>query len=589
MFDRKLIPSQNPGIRQYLQNVLGQVHTTNDIKSLIDKKVEKVSQTIKDKIVKTVTISDYYNQLWKQTDLKQDDKDFAIKSLEKIQKTVKAQIKAGLQEVAPKSANLNVINVDFQMTPFEDFNYQEKLKGIKKHKQLDLESDLFAQHANDKEVLHALNRPFRSVPNLRAPDSLHYTAGLYDIDETEEEKMQKAGEFVKKIKEERRLFVKKMKKVEKSAETRELEELQLFRENEKKEQEQREKERKERLAAHIKELKGRSEARIKESTRWEEEYKASLESKPLFKEIQKRYKKEQLLPELEEKKKKLQELRDFYKPMAREEILEHEKKVLKQLEEKNAERKEQLFENSKWIPQKPAYESKHHRSVVEELKNARRQKDDEKLEVLKKKEKVMELLQEVKDNHLPKNDPQKELELMAVVEQLKKKKDWRARPVQGEEPQEEPDHKKIGAEYLKSVKEMVKNRKPAKTLSHTKDDISASGLMSDRNSKKIPGGTVQSDSAAVQKPRNYLAELRKENKIQSSNAHVDTLINNKKMDTKEKKKLLQSEVEKMEEKTKRKEAVKKFKSKKEFDDNDAEEVDMLYINTIKAKLEMLGA
>jgi len=497
MFDKTRIPPQNAQVKQYLTSILDKSGAPADLKAIIDKKIEKIHQTTHDKIVHTVSVSEYLDHLWKQPDLKPADKDVAIKKVVAIQEAKKKQLKKGEQEVAKTPADLDVICSKFKMTPFEEFNYQETIKNIRKKKKLDMESDLFTNHTSDLDILHALNRPARILSRSSCPDVLHYTAGLFDGDETEQVKKMKAEDFVKKIKDEKKAFQQKIKKLEKSVENRELEELERYKKKELEEEEQRQKEKKKRLEAHIRELKARSEVRLKESEKWQEEYKAHLAKKPLFKELETKFKKGFVIPELEERKKKLQEIRDFHKPISKQELIEHEQKVQKVLEDRVQEKKEQL-ENSRWNYKKPEYESKHHRVFAEELSKARRQKEEEQLEKLKRKEKVLELLQEVKDNHLPRIDPQKELELMSRLEKLKARKDGRSKTADDEDKEEIANPKKLGAEYLKSVKELVKKIKKdnsqiikPKELESVSKGVD-SGLGSERTDKKRGVGSTKS-------------------------------------------------------------------------------------------------
>lgn len=104
MFDKNLIPPQNPKLTQHLTGLYGHVGASADLKAviilfilvdefkiisffdlemnrfkltfqIIDKKLDKVDQTMKDKILSTLTISEYFDQQWKQADLKDADKE----------------------------------------------------------------------------------------------------------------------------------------------------------------------------------------------------------------------------------------------------------------------------------------------------------------------------------------------------------------------------------------------------------------------------------------------------------------------------------------------------------------------------------
>jgi len=113
----------------------------------------------------------------------------------------------------------------------------------------------------------------------------------------------------------------------------------------------------------------------------------------------------------------------------------------------------------------------------------------------------------------------------------------------------------------------------------------ATNVTVDKDGKSLS----QAKSENTFRKRNYLAELRKDNKLTGTPHGVESILKNKKLDGTEKKELLQTEIEKLEEKAKRLEMLKKHKATKPNEGHDAEgEVDQIYINAIRAKLEMLG-
>jgi hypothetical protein len=362
--------------------------------------------------------------------------------------------------------------------------------------------------------------------------------------------------------------------------------LERLRQKEKTEHEQRREEKKERLEVYLKELKERAEERDKEKMRFEEDFKALLKKKPLYKEIEDRYKKEFIVPALEQKKKKLKELRDFYRPVPIEKILEHEKKYIHSLGDQS--KKKEHSTSSKWIYQKPDFESKHYRSFAEEVIKIRRRKDDDHAEKIQRKEKVMELLQEVKENFLPKADHSKTLELQAIVEKLKEKEarqHHRSKTYDEEEEAGIKPRRKIGLEYLKSVKDLVQKKREAGKLKEKDHAVDIHLLSQD---KKQTSTSMKSDTVTVKRP-NYLTELRNNKKLRSSDNHVELIIKNNKMESSKRKELLNNEIGKLEEKARKKEEIRKYKKKGPNDVDEADEVDNIYINAIKAKLEVLGS
>jgi len=477
------------------------------------------------------------------------------------------------------------------MTPFEEIAYQEKVKEVRSKKKLEIENPLQMSLNDDPDFIHALNRPYHSVTTKSDPGFIHYVGGLCDPEDADEIKQQRAGNLVRKIKADRKEFDEKLKQRELSQELREKEKMERLLQREQQEEQLRQKKRKEELDNHIKELKARRDVRAKESEKWEQEYKAGLSKRPMFKEIEIKYKKAYVIPELEQRKKKLQELRDFHKPMNHEELLQREQMVMKTLEEEHAKRKMMTDMSSKWTYQKPAYESRHHKTFAEETAKMRAQKENEDVEKMRRKERVNELLNNVKEKHAPKVDAAKELELVEMIEKLKQKKNINDRMNLGEEkPVEDGEHvRKLGNDYLQEVKEKVKKHK------ETNKTATANGerdMKTEASSSKMKtANSVKSNPEGIKK-KDYLSELRRENKIADSSTKIDVIIKKKDLDEKEKEMLLKTEVQRLEEKVKRKEMVKKLKKGKGDELNNVfedEEVDQLYVNTIKAKLEMLSA
>lgn len=590
MFTKKQVPRENPQIKQFFTQILGVTGATADQKSAVDRKLEKVNRTIADKIESTPTISEYFDRVWKQNNV--NDQEYVVKKLQAIQYGVKQEIIDDIQKVSKTSANLDVINNEFKMTPFEEKAYQEKVKEVRQKKKLEIENPLQTSLNDDPFFIHALNRPYHSVTTKSDPGFIHYVGGLCDPEDPDYVKQKKAGDLVRKIKADRKEFDEKLKQRELSTDLREKERIERLLQREQQEEQLRQKQKKEQLDHHIKELKARSDVRAKESAKWEQEYKSNFAKRPMFKEIEMKYKKAYVIPELEQRKKKLQELRDFHKPMNHEELLQREQVIMRTLEEEHAKKKN-VTDTSKWNYKKPAYESRHHRVFADEVSKMRSQKEDDDADKMKRKERVNELLKDVKERHAPKVDANKELELVEMIEKLKQKKNAYDRTSLGEEkPVEDAENvKKLGNDYLQEVKEKVKKYKETnKTATANGERIS--DLKTEASSSKMKtSSSVKSHPVEGIKRKDYLLELRRENKIADSSTKIDVILRKKDLDEKEKETLLKNEVQRLEEKVRRKELVKKLKGGKGDDLNGAiedEEVDQLYVNTIKAKLEMLG-
>jgi len=587
MFDQQQIPSVNPQINQYLNGLYAQSGANAESKAAIEKKIGKVDNTIKDKILTTTAISEYFDEIWNHPELKDKHKDFVITKLEAIQQAKKEQIINNKQKVSQSMANLDEIIESFKMTPYEEFNMQEKLKQAQKKKNVELDNYFLPGKKGDPDVLRSLNRPYKSVLNTSIPIGLHYTGGIFGSDDEETLKKQQAKEFVKKIKEEKKAYFRKMRELGESLEAKKLEDLERYQKKMEEEEERRFKEKKEKMEVHIKTLEAGTKTRAKNLEDWKEDYSAYLSKKPMYRQIQDNFKKAIVIPELEERKKKLQEIRDFHKPIYREDIIEHQQKVQKAFDDKQELRRREEGD-SKWSYQKPAFESSYHQTFAEETVNNRRKRELEVMDCLKRKERIMELMHDVKEKHLPKVDPQKELELMSMVEKLNNRNKKKNRKLPGSVDEDDFDDythgRKLGDDYLKAARELGRKNLMSKTVAPS---ATVSEKTNDDNFRASE--LLKSESSApVLKKRNYLADLRKENKLNTVDKSVDIIIKNKDLDHKVKKELLKSEVEKLEEKAKRLEMKKKFAVKKsESNQGQDDEVDQMYINAIKAKLEML--
>lgn len=105
----------------------------------------------------------------------------------------------------------------------------------------------------------------------------------------------------------------------------------------KEEEEKREEERKKEKQELREQLKKKHEERIKFRDDTLKAWRKVNESKPLYVEIEERYEHEIHLPELMEKKEKLQAKRNFYKPIVKKELDEHDKKYFSYKRNKDEE------------------------------------------------------------------------------------------------------------------------------------------------------------------------------------------------------------------------------------------------------------
>jgi len=134
--------------------------------------------------------------------------------------------------------------------------------------------------------------------------------------------------------------------------------------------------------------------------------------------FEKRYKKEVEEPELERVKKVKAELRDLHKPIDRNELLEHEKKVDKNLEELREKHSKKSETSASASYKKPSYESKFHKMFEEEQEKIKSTIDKEKERRKKMRESLVGYGEDIREHRKPTVDPAKEFELKRLTEKM---------------------------------------------------------------------------------------------------------------------------------------------------------------------------
>ena len=172
------------------------------------------------------------------------------------------------------------------------------------------------------------------IGSVRKVKNLVSLTGRLKEDEEESKALQaKAQEFVKKKEIERIQFVNARKeRIKKS-------QLKEERRKKKEEEEKRKKieDHKELVLKRYEESKQKIEQHQKER----EEFKApiKLEKEYVHDKLEKEYEEKFIIPTLEQKKAQLENIRNFYKPIDREELDEHEKNFLITLKKKQDEKR----------------------------------------------------------------------------------------------------------------------------------------------------------------------------------------------------------------------------------------------------------
>lgn len=131
-----------------------------------------------------------------------------------------------------------------------------------------------------------------------------------------------------------------------------------------------------------------------------------------------------LLPELEQKKQKLESIRSFYQPIRREEISEHARKFDRDLREKIRQRKEsrdqQLSEIRPDSSQKEKLNTKFMMKIIEEEKHKAKKLIIQKKEIVDKKNKMDNYSKIVKEMHRPEVSPKKQKEMEDIKREINK-------------------------------------------------------------------------------------------------------------------------------------------------------------------------
>jgi len=335
-------------------------------------------------------------------------------------------------------------------------------------------------------------------------------------------------------------------------------------------------EKQKRIEQKLREFKEREKQREKEKLDWEKQKEELKKKKPLYQVLAEKDRIE-MEKELRERKEKLKEIRNFYKPLDRSDFIQWENEVTQKMEDFANKYSIRRGRPNDWTYNKPAYQSKFHEQIAEEMDAIRKAKEEEMERRREYRRKIAEYQQEVKEKYLPVISNSEERE--STIEREKKKK-----------KEEDPFlAKKKGSEYLEFLKEQ--NRKRVNEISkHHSEKVLALD-------NKITTESMRSEQV-VHKAKDYLKELRAAGLVKSDSNRIEKIIKSQSLSAKEKEILLKAENEKLEEKVRMMQkakkihtAVKEEKKKagqKVDDDDDDDGLDDLYIKSIKAKLQILG-
>lgn len=137
---------------------------------------------------------------------------------------------------------------------------------------------------------------------------------------------------------------------------------------------------------------------------------------PMYRNIQKSYSKNVLMPSLEQKKKALASIRDLHRPIQIEEILEHKKKIDEIIEKKRKEHDENMPKDDFTYKK---YETNWIQQVKEQETQAREEQEKKEGEKRELYEKMRSYGDMVKEMHWPTVSKKKQLEMKLLRQSLK--------------------------------------------------------------------------------------------------------------------------------------------------------------------------
>lgn len=379
-------------------------------------------------------------------------------------------------------------------------------------------------------------------------------------------RVQQAEEFVKRLHQEKAKFEKKNQAIEEEIKRREGIEFEQLLVLERKAELERLNEKKRKLEESLKAIKERNEERLKAKEEWEKFAKDHKGEKPLYRQLEERYYQKHVIPVIEEKKQKLKEIRDLHRPIRRDDLLDHEKKLQKQMEEVQAK---------KPVPQPIQTQSLPLNALMVELF---KQEKKAKIEQIDEKKKLREKLEEFKLRIKKQKvavDPAKEEEMKSLIEKLNEQAKSK-RSTKGDDPERLPDENELLMQRTKKLQNLV---------------IAKSMRKYETMEKEIEAKRAMASSPLPHYP-DYLREMKKKLRLQSHLDDWKQIVAEKDLGIKEKTDAIMVHVGRLEEKAKMKEQMMRVRQNKTEESQkysrEEEEIDSCYISAIKAKLSILN-
>eukprot|EP00347_Sterkiella_histriomuscorum_P004265 403361109 len=294
--------------------------------------------------------------------------------------------------------------------------YDQKMKLIEENKEMIAQAVLNPEDDRLIEQKLGLVSSVREVQNMA-----QQTSQKVDKEEFQKQ-VQDSKQLVKRLQEERK------EREQKKIQQQKLEQERRYKDEEEKmrqlEEEafKKEEEKRKKLEEMQRKIQEKEMERMKSKQDGHVKVKHVINAQPLYKQFEEKYQKEVEMPHLELKKKQLEELRNFYKPIQRQDLQEHALKYeqirsVKQEESRKqrdisikAERDHQANLRYKLKDNLNLSVIQDSKKVEEELINAERKKYVDK---------VKNYAKQVKDMYFPKVSEAKQIELEQRKEQLR--------------------------------------------------------------------------------------------------------------------------------------------------------------------------
>lgn len=183
-----------------------------------------------------------------------------------------------------------------------------------------------------------------------------------------------------------------------------------------------------RIEEHKQHMEKVQEKRAEREKTWKEFKQKEKVEKPLYKAIEDRYNKDILMPELQKKKKDLDSIRKFHKPIKREDLDEHEKDYQEKIK---IEREKQRIKREKWysdigygVYDENRYKTKFYEKAIAEEKKKVEIERVNSSHRKNKTDKMNNYAKIVKEMHWPQVSERKKKE----IEELKDKMNYQKKP-----------------------------------------------------------------------------------------------------------------------------------------------------------------